>query len=145
MENTGVPTPRMDWDSSNLPDAWREFRQHVELMFSGPLRAKEEEEKCSYLLLWIGEKGRDVYNTWTLTADERKVLQTYYAKFEAYVTPKANPIFARYKFHEKIQKDCENFDQFVTELKLLVKDCNYPNGDEMIRDRIVFGINSPRV
>ena len=145
MENAGVPTPRMDWDSSNLPDAWRKFRQHVELMFSGPLSAKEEEEKCSYLLLWIGEKGRDVYNTWTLTADERKVLQTYYEKFEAYVTPKANPIFARYKFHEKIQRDCESFDQFVTELKLLVKDCNYPNSDEMIRDRIVFATNSPRV
>lgn len=33
----------------------------------------------------------------------------------------------------------------MNKLKLLVKDCNYPNGDEMIRDRIVFGTNSPRV
>ncbi|KAJ8332653.1 hypothetical protein SKAU_G00424420 [Synaphobranchus kaupii] len=143
MENTGVPTPRMDWDSSNVPDAWRKFRQHIELMFSGPLRAKEEEGKCSYLLLWIGEKGRDIFNTWTLTADQRKVLTTYYDGFEAYVMPKANPIFARYKFHEKMQG--ESLDQFATELKLLVKDCNYPNSDEMVRDRIVFAINSPRV
>ncbi|KAJ8332643.1 hypothetical protein SKAU_G00424320 [Synaphobranchus kaupii] len=112
-------------------------------MFSGPLHAKEEEEKCSYLLLWIGEKGRDIFNTWTLTADQRKVLTTYYDGFEAYVMPKANPIFARYKFHEKMQG--ESFDQFVTELKLLVKDCNYLNSDEMVRDRIVFAINSPRV
>ena len=137
--------PRMDWDSSNLPDAWRKFRQHVELMFSGPLSAKREEEKCSYLLLWIGEKGRDVFNTWTLTADEKKVLKTYYDGFEAYVIPKANPIFARYKFHERMQGDSENFDHFVTELKLLVKPCNYDKSDEMVRDRIVFATNSTRV
>ena len=141
----GVPMPKMDWDSSNLPDAWKKFRQHVELMFSGPLSAKGEEVKCSYLLLWIGEKGRDVYNTWTLTADERKVLKTYYEGFEAYVIPKANPIFARYKFHERMQGDSENFDHFVTELKLLVKDCSYDKSDEMVRDRIVFATNSARV
>lgn len=47
-------------------------------MFKGPLRARNEEEKCSYLLLWVGEKGRDVYHTWTLTADDAKKLKTYY-------------------------------------------------------------------
>lgn len=45
-----------------------------------------------------------------------------------------NPIFARYKFHEKTQGDNESFNQFVTELRLLVKDYNYTNGDEMVRD-----------
>lgn len=135
----------MDWDSSNLPEAWRRFRQHAELMFTGPLREKEEADKCSYLLLWIGEKGRDVYNTWTLSADEAKMLKTYYDKYTGYITPKANPIYARYKFHEKMQGEHESFEQFVTELKLLVKDCGYPNGEEMVRDRIVFATNSPRV
>ncbi|XP_026054529.1 uncharacterized protein K02A2.6-like [Carassius auratus] len=135
----------MDWDSVNLPDAWRRFRQHVQLMFAGPLRDKEEETMCSYLLLWVGEKGRDVYNTWTLSADESKKLQSYYDKFEEYVMPKANPIFARYKFHEKIQGEHETFEHFVTELKLLVKDCGYTNSDEMVRDRIVFATNSPKV
>ncbi|XP_061588346.1 uncharacterized protein LOC133452753 [Cololabis saira] len=145
MESPGVSPPRMDWESSNLPDTWRKFRQHVELMFSGPLQAKKEEEKCSYFLLWVGEKGRDVFNTWTLTAEQRKLLRTYYDRFEAHVTPKANPILARYKFHEKTQGQNESFDQFVSELRLLVKDCNYPNSEEMIRDRVVFAIHSPRV
>lgn len=145
MEAFGVPTPKMDWDSTNLPDGWRRFRQHVELMFTGPLKAKSEEEKCSFLLLWIGVKGRDISNTWTLTADESKTLKTYYDRFTEYLTPKANPIFARYKFHEKTQGSSESFEHFVTELKLLVKDCGYTNSDEMVRDRIVFATNSPRV
>ncbi|KAK7933266.1 hypothetical protein WMY93_004162 [Mugilogobius chulae] len=107
----------MDWDSSNLPDAWRRFKQHVELMFSGPLKERSEEQKCSFLLLWIGDKGRDISNTWQLTEDEAKLLKTYYDGFTKYLTPKANPIFARYKFHEKTQDS----------------------------DRIVFGTNSPHV
>lgn len=145
MDSAGVPMPRMDWDSLDLPDSWRRFRQHAELMFKGPLHEKSEEEHCSYLLLWVGEKGRDIYNTWTLTDENAKVLGTYYERFEAYVMPKKNHIFARYKFHEKVQAEGESFDNFVTELKLLVKDCGYANTDEMVRDRIVFAINSAKV
>jgi len=37
--------------------------QAVELMFTGPLKFRTEEEKCSYLLIWVGQKGRDIHNT----------------------------------------------------------------------------------
>ena len=50
MDFASVHAPHMNWDSSNLPDAWKKFRQHAVLMFSGPLNEKSEEEKCSYLL-----------------------------------------------------------------------------------------------
>ena len=46
-------------------------------MFSGPLKAKTEEEKVSYLLLWVGVKGRDIRHTWTdISADDAKKLAT---------------------------------------------------------------------
>ena len=63
---------------------------------------------------------------------------------QAYITPKANPIYARYRFNEKMQGESESFEQFITELKLLVKDCVYPNdfSDEIVRVRIVFATNS---
>ena len=32
----GVSPPLMDWDVSSLPEAWRKFKLHVKLMFSGP-------------------------------------------------------------------------------------------------------------
>ncbi|XP_056891952.1 uncharacterized protein K02A2.6-like isoform X1 [Takifugu flavidus] len=117
----------------------------MNLMFSGPFKEKSEEEKCSYLLLWIVDKGRGLYNTWTLTKEERKVLKTYYDHFQAYVEPKVNVIFARYMFHQKVQGATEPFEQFVTELRLLVKDCSYNNSEEMVRDRVLFGIYSPKV
>lgn len=135
----------MDWDANNLPEAWRKFKLHVDLMFSGPFKKKGGDEKCSYLLLWVGDKGRDIYNMWTLMEVERKVLKSYYDLFEAYVMPKTNIIFAHYKFHDKVQAVGEPFEQFVTDLRLLVKGCNYTNSEEMIRDHVVFGIHSLRV
>ena len=32
-------------------------------------------------------------------------------------------MFARYKFHDKAQQEGESFEQFLNDLKLLVKDC----------------------
>ena len=56
MNLSGIP-------SSNLPEQLEKFKLHVELVFSGPLKDKSEEDKVSYLLLWIGEEGRYIYKT----------------------------------------------------------------------------------
>ena len=138
-------TPKFNWESGDLPTTWKSFRQHAEFMFNGPLKKKTEEEKCNYLMLWIGEKGRDVYSTWTLTADERKSLEVLYEKFKSYVEPKSNVLFSRYKFQSRVQGEDEMCEQFVIALKVLVKDCAYSKPDEMLRDRIVFGTNSPKI
>ena len=35
--------------------------------------------------------------------------------------PKSNRVFARSKFHQKVQQEGESFEQFLTDLKLIVK------------------------
>ena len=119
--------------------------RHTALMFSGPLKAKTEEEKVSYLLLWVGDKGRDIRHTWTdITADDAKKLDTFYERFKKHVRPTLNPIFARYQFNNEIQGS-EAIDSFVTRLRLKSRDCDYHDPEEMIRDKIVFGTNSPKI
>ena len=144
MELTGIPPPKMDWESTNLIDAWKKFKQHVELILNGPLKEKEELTKINYLLIWIGDKGRDVYNTWKLTEDEKKSLEAHFKKFKEHVQPTLNPVFARYKYNNEVQ-GTQTIEQFVIRLRLLIKDCQYANEDEMLRDRIVFGTNSHKV
>ena len=143
--NINTNTPKMDWLSGGLPGAWRSFKQHCEFMFGGPHKGKSEDQLCNYLMIWVGEKGRDIYNTWTLTGDESKKLKMYYEKFESHVKPKSNQVFARYKFHKKVQQESEPFEQFLTELKLLVKDCGYKDPDKMVRDRVVIRCCSQKV
>ena len=46
-----------------------------------------------------------------------------------------------------MQQQGELFDDFVTDLKLLVQDCGYKDGkfqEEMVRDLIVFGVASSK-
>ena len=76
----GNSAPKIDWRSKDLPTTWKAFRQHSEFTFGGPLNRKSEEE--NYLMIWVGDKGRDIYNTWELTADEARKLETYYTRFE---------------------------------------------------------------
>ena len=143
---SSLPNPSIDWDSPHLPEAWKKFKQLVDLMFNGPLKSKTEDVKVNYFLIWIGEKGRDICNTFTDITDlNRNKLKTYYDNVEQYVQPKTNIVFSRYKFNNRIQEIAETFDSFVTDLKLLVQECNYQEPDEMVRDKIVFSINSPAI
>ena len=52
----------------------------------------------------------------------------------------------RYKFNTRVQRKDETADQYVTELKLIAKNCNFGSlEDELIRDRLVYGTNSERI
>lgn len=116
----------------------------MDLIFKGPLEKKSEEINVTYLLLWVGDKGREIYNTWTgMTNDEKKKLEPHYKRYLAHVQPKLNPIFAQVNNENQ---GASRVEQFVTRLRVLAEDCNYGNSkDEMIRERIVFRTSSQKV
>jgi len=116
----------MDSKSENPPERWKRFGQHVELMFSGPLATKKEEEKWSYLLIWCGEKDNDIANIRSdVTDEDRKKLKTYFERFSNHLEPKCNPVFSRYKFHKREQTEAETVEKFVTDLKHLARECSF--------------------
>ena len=72
MDSILGATLMMEWESNDLEGALKRFYTHVNFMFTGPLKKKTEEEKCSYLMLCVGEKGRNIYSTWTLSEEDAK-------------------------------------------------------------------------
>jgi hypothetical protein len=38
-------TPSLNWESGDLPGAWKSFKTHCDFMFQGPLKKKEADEK----------------------------------------------------------------------------------------------------
>ena len=69
---TSFVSPQMDWDAPDPITAFARFKQKRQLMFSSALKDTNDEEKVSYILLWSGEKGLDVFNSWTFTKEENK-------------------------------------------------------------------------
>lgn len=146
MVLSGLECPVMQLEGKQPERKHRHFKQHVELMFTGPLKSRNEAEKCSYLLIWVGQKGRHIYNTWTdISEDDRQKPQTYYDGFENHISLKSNPVFARFKFHSGTQDTLGTAEKFIAALQMLVQDCDFKDPDEMIRDQIVFGTKSFKV
>ena len=124
--------------------------------FRGPLSNKSEVEKVNYLMTYIGDKGREIYGkfTWKPATGkgenripaECNTLQGVYGKYVAYFSPKKNRIRATVTFNGRRQEPGERFDNFVTALKVLVKDCGYGTlEDRMVRDAIVLRSQHPAV
>ena len=61
--NAPFSAPQMDWETNDLILAFGKFRQKCELMFKSILKDADGEEQVSYILLWVGEQGLDIYNS----------------------------------------------------------------------------------
>ena len=45
MALSGVDVAKMQWVGDNLREDWRRFKQHAELMFSGPLKSRSKHKR----------------------------------------------------------------------------------------------------
>ena len=137
--------PEINWNAPNLTEEWRRFQQLAELMFLGPLKKISDEEKAAYILIWVGNEGRDIFNSWNATPKQGQDVEFLFANFKKHTEPKKNALFSRYVFQCRKQREDETFAAFATDLRVLVKDCNYENSEDMVRDRIVVGITNEEV
>ena len=135
----------MDWSSSDLPTAFRQFQELCELIFEGPFHEKTEELKVHYLKIWVGTEGRELIATWKLNDADKKKLKTYWDKFNAYAAPKSNFRLARYKLRGIEQGPDEAIDKFVKRIRMLTAECKYTNPEEQTIDAIIFGGNNEAV
>ena len=83
-------------------------------------------------------KGREIYTTFFFPDGHEKVLKKVHEKFESNVAPEHDEVAAAVHFSRRKQGADEKFDNFVADLKILVKDCGYEDEDRMVRDAIVL-------
>lgn len=139
--------PEMDFShEGNLAEKWKRWRQTMDYYLDVAMSDKTEKEKCKAVLYIIGLDGREIFNTFNFEANEEDKLEPLFKKFEDYCTPKKNVTVIRHRFNTRVQRQTESIDQYVTDLKLIAKDCEFEHLMEgLIRDRIVCGTNSSRV
>ena len=141
------PPPSMSFDG-NVSENWRKWRQQLTLYLSATEKdAKSDKIKLSILLHCIGEKGREIYNCFTFESNDDKMkFSKILEKFDEYCNPRKNLTFLRYKFFTYRQKEGENFDDFMTQLKKLSADCEFGElKDSLIRDVIIIGVSDNRL
>lgn len=120
---------------------WEDFTVVTELS------KKPAEFQCSMLKYAFTEETRKIYDSLTLTEEEKNNCGAILTAMETFARGVINETLERHNFNTRKQEEGENFDDFLTDLKLLSKNCNFcdtcHNG--LIRDRIVGGIREKKV
>ena len=131
--------------TSDTATTWKTFKQKFELyILAGGYNQRPENEKVALLLTIGGDEMIDIFNSfeWAIIGNKEKY-DPVIAKFDDYFTPKQHfsELTARYKFNGTVQGTSESLDSFITKLRNIAKDCDFGDQkDQLIRDRIVFGV-----
>ena len=143
MDQLKPPKPFV-FGSGNLAETWKAWRKSFEFfMVATEADGKDDKIQTSILLTCIGDKGREIYETFDFADEADKLkLAPVLRKFESYCNPRANRTIARHKFFVYRQVEGQSFNGFVTELKKLSGECAFADlKDSLVMDMIIVGVN----
>ncbi|GBO11593.1 hypothetical protein AVEN_7086-1 [Araneus ventricosus] len=126
----------------NVAENWRKFKQQFTIYMKASGHDKKDSDvKVAIFLNAVGEEAIELFNTFDLQEEDRNDYNKVLTEFENHITPKTNVVVQRFIFNSRMQDIDESFDAFYTDLRKLVKSCEFENqADSVVRDRIVLGI-----
>ena len=86
------------------------------------------DEKMTYVLIWIGEEGLRIYNTWN---NDSKTLTTFWNHLSEVLEPRSNYRLARMQIEKIRQSKDEPIDEFMTKCMLQAKKCKFRDETEI--------------
>lgn len=108
---------------------------------------KDEKLQCSISLHVVGEEALEDFNTFVFSeaqGESKHTLASLYDK--KYCNPLKNVTFEIHKFFTRAQGTEKTVDQYVTDLKIKARTCEFGEiCESLIKDRIVCGITSDQV
>ena len=133
--------PNFNTRQENRLEALKAFKKKCGYIFKGNLVNISEERKCILVQDWLGPEGHKIHGS--LGCGEGEYVNNYelmWTTLEGAVSAECNEIVASKKFKERVQKPKETITSFVTDLMLLVKDCNYVYEGRQLGDQFVYGV-----
>lgn len=139
--------PRMNWHGDPEQSIHCDmFKQQCNLYFS--VKNIKKEKQVDHVLLFTGEEGIRIFNSWSLDDNERKSPDIVWQKFQNHVTPKSNFSVSRLQMQSIIQKSDESFDAFIAKLKLQALKCKFTDhvaSDERVLEQVIAGWRSAKL
>ena len=130
----------------NQQSNWKSWKHKFEIFMAATESDKKSDKiRVSMLLNLIGDRSNEIYETFTWLNDEHKLLYKHVTeKFDAYFAPRSNLTVSRYRFFTLHQVEGQSIDEFITEVKLRSKDCQFAEdtdiSNNLIRDKIICGL-----
>ena len=144
--NTNASEPVIYWDSENLVDSFRFFKQRCKLYFS--VKNIPIEKQVVHILLLAGEEGHKRYNARTFENDsDRADPEIIWRKFEKRLEPQVNFRIAQFCQCE-YKQNTENIDDFIARCKLQAKKCKFRDNqgtEEWLIEQVITGTRHPEL
>ena len=120
---------------------WRKFAQKVELFLKATKKTKEDEEtKVAILLACGGDIVLDEYNA-KYGPEEKPKFEEVIEELGRKFADGESEHYLSHVFRERVQRPEESAAEWITDLRLKVKPCNYGTlADRMVRDQIIYGV-----
>lgn len=145
---TLLPPPKALDTTGDVWRSWKTWRQEFELFATATyLNQQPKEVQAATFLMIIGEDARKTYSTLDFATDEEKSdVEVLKMKFEAFYKPALNLAYHEFRFGKCDQKDGESFNDWLTDLRVLAKSCEFGQLEErMLRSRIILGIRDKKL
>uniref|UniRef100_A0A0L8GNW8 Retrotransposon gag domain-containing protein n=1 Tax=Octopus bimaculoides TaxID=37653 RepID=A0A0L8GNW8_OCTBM len=130
--------PTMNCDGDDIMEAFKKFKQETQLAFKSFLKGTTTDEMVSYILLWTGEKGLDLFNSWDTSESDCNNSDTLLEKFERHLEPRSNHRIHRYEFQGLKQDPQKTIDNFLSRQKNVAEKCRFKDKDERIVDQLIW-------
>ena len=147
--------------SGNVSAEWERFKQKFDIYLIATKQSQaSSQEKWALLLGEAGDDALDVFNAFKdklrtqmvlddgtiVTVDQSQDYVTVMEQFNKYAEEKKSLTLCREQFNQRNQKPREPFTNWLTDLRNLVKPCEYGEiTDSMLKDRIVWGTRNRRL
>ena len=99
----------------------------------------KDAQKAGLLVNWIGRQCIMTLHSMNVMLDKPK---TVFENLEKIFRPKSNQTLSRFKFRGMKQKHGQSCDTYMSELRLSIVECRYPEivHDELLKDQFIFGL-----
>ena len=90
----------------------------------------------------MGKEYLQIFKNLSLTAEQQATVKGCLDGLEAHFKPQRNVVYVIYVFNSCVQSVEESVDVYVNRLRKLASSCEFGAlTDELIRDRLVIGVN----
>ena len=142
MSNIPFPS-QLKITGGNVAAEWKRFKsQWTNFEVASDLEEKPSSKRAAIFLACIGTKAYETFQTMDFESEgDRSDIEKVIDAFERHCVGEVNVTFERYVFNRRMQDVGETFDSYMSDLRRLIKSCDYGALEESIlRDRIVIGI-----
>ena len=144
-QSTIVPPEQFNFAK---PAEWPKWiRRYSRYRIASGLDKKSDEIQVNSLLYTMGDEADNIMISFVFSPPEDSgKYEKVKEKFDSHFVVKRNTIYERAKFNQRVQGTDEPVESFITSLYCLVEYCEYGTlRDEMIRDRLVVGLQNAKL